>query len=92
MCQSLRKEFGKERINLNANRVYHPHFYQIQLIPKELRVDLADEIEYCMKNEFDLLDDEISQLSKEKLKKLSKNLGLLKVQYPERLIADYLLN
>jgi UDP-N-acetylglucosamine--N-acetylmuramyl-(pentapeptide) pyrophosphoryl-undecaprenol N-acetylglucosamine transferase len=38
------------------------------------------------------IDDEISQLSKEKLKKLSKNLGLLKVQYPERLIADYLLN
>jgi len=38
------------------------------------------------------IDDEISQLSKEKLKKLSKNLGLLKVQHPERLIADYLLN
>ena len=62
MCQTLRKEFGKERVNLNANRVYHPHFYQIQLIPKELRRDLADEIEYCMKNEFDLLDDETSQL------------------------------
>jgi UDP-N-acetylglucosamine--N-acetylmuramyl-(pentapeptide) pyrophosphoryl-undecaprenol N-acetylglucosamine transferase len=38
------------------------------------------------------LDEKISQLDSEKLKEMSKNLGLLKVQYPERLIADYLLN
>ena len=62
MVQTLRKEFGQERINLNANRVYHPEFYQIQLIPKEYRIELADEIEYCMKNEFDLLHDEHSAL------------------------------
>ena len=38
------------------------------------------------------LDKQISQLDSEKLKEMSKNLGSLKVQYPERLIADYLLN
>ena len=62
MVQTLRKEFGQERVNLNANRVYHPEFYQIQLIPKEYRIELADEIEYCMKNEFDLLHDEHSAI------------------------------
>ena len=38
------------------------------------------------------LDEQISQLDSERLKEMSKNLGSLKVQYPERLIADYLLN
>jgi UDP-N-acetylglucosamine--N-acetylmuramyl-(pentapeptide) pyrophosphoryl-undecaprenol N-acetylglucosamine transferase len=40
----------------------------------------------------DVIDEEIAQLSPEKLKKMNKSLGLLKVQYPERLIVDYLLN
>ncbi len=38
------------------------------------------------------IDEQISQLDRVKLKEMSKNLGLLKVQYPERLIVDYLLN
>ena len=40
----------------------------------------------------EVIDEEISQLSPEKLKKMNKSLRLLKVQYPERLIVDYLLN
>ena len=40
----------------------------------------------------EVIDEEISQLSPEKLKRMNKSLGLLKVQYPERLIVDYLLN
>ena len=38
------------------------------------------------------IDKELSQLSPEKLKKMSKNLESLKVQHPERLIVDYLLS
>ena len=38
------------------------------------------------------IDKEISQLSHEKLKKMTKRLESLKVQCPERLIVDYLLN
>jgi len=40
----------------------------------------------------DAIDREISQLSPEKLNKMTNNLELLTVQCPEQLIADYLLN
>ena len=40
----------------------------------------------------EVIDKEISQLSHEKLKKMTKRLESLKVQCPERLIVDYLLN
>jgi len=38
------------------------------------------------------IDKEISQLNTEKLVDMSNRLDLLKVQYPEQLIVDYLLN
>ena len=38
------------------------------------------------------LDEQISQLDTERLREMSNNLGSLKVQHPERLIVDYLLN
>jgi len=45
LVNELRAEYGSERITLNANRVYEPKFLQIQIIPEELRNEIADEIE-----------------------------------------------
>tara|TARA_R100001015_G_C4527721_1_gene94980 strand:- start:310 stop:726 length:417 start_codon:yes stop_codon:yes gene_type:complete len=41
----LRKDYGHHRIQINANRVFHPQFHQVQLIPLKYRIELADEIE-----------------------------------------------
>ena len=41
----LRKDYGMHRIFLNSNRVFHPQFHQVQLIPQHYRDELADEIE-----------------------------------------------
>ena len=40
----------------------------------------------------EVIDKEISQLNTEKLNEMSNSLSSLKVQHPEQLIADYLLN
>ena len=42
---NLRRDFGKHRIQINSNRVYHPQFHQVALIPKEYREELALELE-----------------------------------------------
>ena len=41
----LRKDYGHHRIQINSNRVFHPQFHQVQLIPLKYRIELADEIE-----------------------------------------------
>ena len=41
----LRKDYGNHRIHINSNRVFHPQFHQVQLIPLHYREELADEIE-----------------------------------------------
>ena len=42
---NLRRDFGKHRIQINSNRVYHPQFHQVALIPQEYREELALELE-----------------------------------------------
>ena len=48
MIESLRAEYGNHRVRLNANRVLHPEFHQVQLIPKEYREQLGKEVEEFM--------------------------------------------
>ena len=76
------------------------------LIPFPYAIDNHQTInaQYLSKQEAGILIDEqnltpealddanISIRLQKSSRRLSKNLGLLKVQYPERLIADYLLN
>jgi len=45
MVNSLKEKYGNKRIDMNANRVIHPEFHQIQLIPLNYRLELAEEIE-----------------------------------------------
>ena len=45
MVNSLREKYGSDRIQMNANRVLHPEIHQIQLIPINYRLELANEIE-----------------------------------------------
>ena len=47
---NLRRDFGKHRIQINSNRVYHPQFHQVALIPSHWRNELADEIEAELPN------------------------------------------
>ena len=45
-----RRDFGRHRIQINSNRVYHPQFHQVNLIPSHWRNELADEIEAELPN------------------------------------------
>jgi len=45
MVNSLKEKYGANRVRMNANRVLHPEIHQIQLIPINYRLALADEIE-----------------------------------------------
>jgi len=47
---NLRRDFGRHRIQINSNRVYHPQFHQVNLIPIHWRNELADEIEAELPN------------------------------------------
>ena len=47
---NLRRDFGRHRIQINSNRVYHPQFHQVNLIPSHWRNELADEIEAELPN------------------------------------------
>ena len=73
MVNDLKEEYGVNRVHMNANRVHHPEFYQIQLLPKHYRIELAEEIEECMEKEFHNLKDEQCKIAIDNLTDFLRN-------------------
>jgi len=74
MVNSLREKYGSDRIQMNANRVLHPEIHQIQLIPINYRLELANEIENEMPKLKNLQDthSEMQSKNQKKFLKTSK--------------------
>lgn len=52
MVATLKAQYGKSRISANFNRVLYPQWHSLPLIPKQSRIQLANEL----KTVFDVLD------------------------------------
>lgn len=85
MVNSLKEKYGVNRVRMNANRVLHPEFHQIQLIPINYRVELANEIENELPK-LKKLQDTHSQMHINNLVKFLKESEWDKMQHSKKTI------
>ena len=63
MMSILKRKFGRKRIEINCNFVHYPAFMRVQMLPLDLRKELADEVASWLEQDQRLLSsDEISHV------------------------------
>jgi organic radical activating enzyme len=58
MMSILKRRFGRKRIEINCNFVHYPAFMRVQMLPLDVRKDLADEVTVWLDQDKRLLSSE----------------------------------